>query len=126
MTCQIAGCYRNGRTIPFPENLQGISREIQAVLQFGFKPFISFAAKHPAMLRHPALALFAADALAVIGDNLPDHRQFRDAAGTILTNGGARRVEHRISGAVAAAAEPDSLHALALRSARITQRGRIR
>jgi hypothetical protein len=71
MTCQIVGCYRNGRTIPLQENLQKISNEIQDGLEVGFKPFISIAAKHAPCCDNPALAQLAAYALAVIGNNLP-------------------------------------------------------
>ena len=41
----IAGGYWNGCTIPFRENLQEISKDIQDVLQVGFKPAISSAVR---------------------------------------------------------------------------------
>jgi hypothetical protein len=65
---------RSRRTVS--RNLQEISTEIPDGPEFRFKPFISFAAKHPAVLR-PPLALHAARALAVIGENpnRHDHRQ---------------------------------------------------
>ena len=41
----IAGGYWDGCTIPFRENLQEISKDIQDVLQVGFKPAISSAVR---------------------------------------------------------------------------------
>jgi hypothetical protein len=40
------GDYRNGCDIPFRENLQEISKNIQEGLQVSFKPDISSAVKH--------------------------------------------------------------------------------
>src|SRR5262249_1381161 len=43
----------SGCTIPYAENLQGISTEIPDRLEFGFKPVISRAAKHTAVPAAP-------------------------------------------------------------------------
>ena len=45
----------------------------------------------------------------MIGEKPPSITASRDAAGTILIDGGARQVEHGISEAVAAAAEPEGV-----------------
>ena len=59
MTCQIViGGDESGCTIPYAENLQGISTEIKDGLAFDFEPVISSAPKHaavPAALRPMAV-----------------------------------------------------------------------
>ena len=42
----IVGGYRNGRALPFRENLQEICKEIHDGLEVGLKPGISSAAKY--------------------------------------------------------------------------------
>jgi hypothetical protein len=58
-TCQIARGYRHGCPIPYSEDLQRISKEIQDGLELGFKPVFSSAAKHVAVLRHLIETLFS-------------------------------------------------------------------
>ena len=101
MTCQIViGGDESGCTIPYAENLQGISTEIKDGLAFDFEPVISSAPKRaavPAALRPMAVKanFFPTAGLpSVFGDNLDDTVvTSRDAGGQIVSARGFSELE---------------------------------
>jgi hypothetical protein len=50
---QIVAGYQSGCALPYAGNFQGIYKKIQCGLELGFKPVMSFTAKHPATSAAP-------------------------------------------------------------------------